>query len=98
VDGGGVFGKIVIGNNVFIGINSIILSNTSIGDNCIVGAGSVVRGKFPENSVLAGNPAQIISKTGIQRMLTKQSPDLLKTKNCTVAQKDRMVKDHFGIK
>lgn len=98
VDGGGVFGKIVIGNNVFIGINSIILSNTSIGDNCIVGAGSVVRGKFPENSVLAGNPAQIVSKTGIQRMLTKQSPDLLKTKNCTVAQKDRIVKDHFGIK
>lgn len=98
VDGGGIFGKITLGNNVFIGINCIILSNTSIGDNCIVGAGSVVRGQFPENSVIAGNPAQIVSKTGVQRMLTKQNPDLLKTRNCTVAQKDKMVKEHFGIK
>ncbi|MGI6312057.1 MAG: acyltransferase [Bacteroidales bacterium] len=98
VDGGGIFGKIVIGNNVFIGINCIILSNTSIGDNCIVGAGSVVRGNFPENSVIAGNPAQIVSKTGIQRMLSRQNPNLLGTKNFTVSQKDKLVKDHFGIK
>ncbi|HEY5124134.1 MAG TPA: capsule biosynthesis protein CapG, partial [Ignavibacteria bacterium] len=33
VEGGGIFGKIVIGNNVFVGINCIILSNTTIGDN-----------------------------------------------------------------
>jgi len=46
---GGVFGKIKIGNNVFIGMNSIILLNTTIGDNCIIGAGSVVRGHFSEN-------------------------------------------------
>ena len=98
VEGGGIFGKIVIGNNVFIGINCILLSNTTIGDNCIVGAGSVVRGYFPENSVIAGNPAQIVSKTGIQRMLSKQNPGLLKTKNFTVYQKDKMVKEHFGIK
>jgi acetyltransferase-like isoleucine patch superfamily enzyme len=98
VDGGGIFGKIVIGNNVFIGINCILLSNTSIGDTCIVGAGSVVRGQFPENSVIAGNPAQIVSKTGIQRMLSKQNPGLLKTRNFTMSQKDKLVRDHFGIK
>ncbi len=98
VDGGGIFGKIVIGNNVFIGINCILLSNTSIGDNSIVGAGSVVRGNFPENSVIAGNPAQIVSKTGIQRMLSKQNPGLLKTRNFTISQKDKLVKEHFGIK
>jgi len=98
VDGGGIFGKIVIGNNVFIGINCIILSNTSIGDNCIVGAGSVVRGNFPENSVIAGNPAQIVSKTGVQRMLSRQNPGLVKTKNLSYSQKDKMVKEHFGLK
>jgi len=38
---------VVIGNNVFIGINSIILMGTELGDNTIVGAGSVVKGKFP---------------------------------------------------
>lgn len=97
VNGGGIFGKIIIGNNVFIGINCIILSNTTLGDNCIVGAGSVVRGQFPENSVIAGNPAQIVSKTGVQRMLSRQNPGLVNTKGCTVQQKDELVKKHFGI-
>jgi len=94
---GGVFGKIVIGNNVFIGINSIILSNTTIGDNCIIGAGSVLRGHFPENSIITGNPAQIVSKTNVQRMLFRQNPGLLMTHNLTVVQKDKLVKEHFGI-
>jgi acetyltransferase-like isoleucine patch superfamily enzyme len=94
---GGVFGKIVIGNNVFVGINCIILSNTTIGDNCIIGAGSVVRGHFPENSIIAGNPAQVISKTNVQKMLFRQNPGLLKTHGLTVAQKDKLVKEHFGI-
>ena len=49
-----------IGNNVFIGMNSIILMGTSIGDNCIVGAGSVCHGKYPDNVVIAGNPARVI--------------------------------------
>lgn len=94
---GGVFGKIVIGNNVFIGINCIILSNTTIGDNCIVGAGSVLRGHFPENSIITGNPAQVVAKTNVQRMLFRQNPGLLKTHNLTVAQKDKLLKEHFGI-
>lgn len=49
-----------IGNNCFIGMNSIILPGTYIGDNCIVGAGSVVSKTFPDNSVIAGNPARQI--------------------------------------
>lgn len=49
-----------IGNNVFIGINSIILMGTTIGDNCIIGAGSVVRGNIPSGTIWAGNPARQI--------------------------------------
>ncbi|MGB8492082.1 MAG: acyltransferase [Bacteroidales bacterium] len=94
---GGIFGKIIIGNNVFIGVNCIILSNTTIGDNCIVGAGSVVRGHFPENSIITGNPAQVISRSNIQKMLFRQNPGLVKTHGCTVPQKDKLVRDHFGI-
>ena len=49
-----------IGNNVFIGANSIILKGTVIGADCVVGAGSVVRGVFPSKVILAGNPAKIV--------------------------------------
>lgn len=49
-----------IGDNVFIGINSIILMGSSIGNNCIIGAGSVVSGKIPDNEVWGGNPAKFI--------------------------------------
>lgn len=55
------FGRIKIGNNVFIGLNSIILLNTEIGDNCIIAAGSVVKGNFEPNSIIAGVPAKRIS-------------------------------------
>lgn len=52
--------KTVIGNNVFIGMNSIILMGSEIGSNVIIGAGSVVSGKIPDNVVVAGNPAKIV--------------------------------------
>ena len=51
---------IIIGDNVFIGTNSIILKGTTIGNNCVVGAGSVVHGNFGDNCVIAGNPAKVI--------------------------------------
>jgi len=94
---GGIFGKIKIGNNVFIGNNSIILLNTTIGDNCIIGAGSVVRGQFPDDSVIVGNPAKVLMKTSVQKMLFNMSPGLVKTNNLTTAQKDSLVKKHFDI-
>jgi acetyltransferase-like isoleucine patch superfamily enzyme len=53
-------GTVIIGNNVFVGVNSIILRNVTIGDNCIIAAGSVVVKDVPSASVVAGNPARII--------------------------------------
>lgn len=54
--------EIVIGNDCFIGCNSIILKGTVLGDGCVVGAGAVVCGRFEANSVIAGNPAKMIRK------------------------------------
>lgn len=50
-----------IGNNVFIGAESIILPGTTICDNCIVwGGGTVIKGQTVPNSIYAGNPAKRI--------------------------------------
>ena len=49
-----------IGENCFIGYGSCVLPGTILGKQCIVGANSVVRGVFPDYSVIAGNPAKLI--------------------------------------
>jgi|TARA_R100000501_G_C2628296_1_gene122499 acetyltransferase-like isoleucine patch superfamily enzyme len=57
-----VFGKIKIGNNVYIGNNSLIMPGVTIGDNVIIGAGAVVTKSFVENKIIAGNPAKVIGE------------------------------------
>lgn len=54
--------EIHIGQDCFIGCNTIILKGTELGDRCVVGAGAVVSGKFEAGSVIAGNPAKVIRK------------------------------------
>jgi acetyltransferase-like isoleucine patch superfamily enzyme len=58
-----VFGRITVGNNVFIGNNSIILPNISIGDNVVIGVSSIVTKNVPDNVVVAGVPARVIRTT-----------------------------------
>lgn len=53
-------GKVTIGDNVFIGRGSIVLPNSSIGRDAIIGAGAVVSGNVPPNSVVVGNPCEIL--------------------------------------
>jgi len=54
-----------IGERCFIGINSIILPGVRIGNDCVVGAGSVVTKDIPSGCIVVGNPARII-KTNIK--------------------------------
>lgn len=54
-----------IGDGCFLGANSIILKGTILGKNCVVGAGSVVTGVFPDNVIIAGNPAKIIKENKV---------------------------------
>ncbi len=54
------YGKVTIGNNCYIGPNSIIAKGVEIGSGSIVGANSYVKHSVPDNSKVAGNPASLI--------------------------------------
>ncbi len=51
----------ILEDGVDVGANVVIIGNITIGKNSIIGAGSVVTKSFPSNSILAGNPAKILS-------------------------------------
>ncbi len=53
-------GKVKIGNNIVFGQNVTILKGVTIGDNCIIGAGSIITHSIPDNSVAVGAPAKVI--------------------------------------
>jgi acetyltransferase-like isoleucine patch superfamily enzyme len=53
-------GDIIVGNDCWIGARAIILSGVTIGDGCIIGAGSVVTRDLPPYSVAAGNPCRVL--------------------------------------
>lgn len=54
------FGKIKIGNNVYIGNGAMIMPGVCIGDNVIIGAGTVVTKSIANNCIVAGNPGKVI--------------------------------------
>ena len=51
---------VIIGDNVWIGGGVIVLPGVTIGDNCVIGAGSVVTRSIPSNSLVVGNPCQVV--------------------------------------
>ncbi len=53
-------GEVIIGNDVWIGANAIILSGVTIGDGAVIGAGSVVTKNVPPYAIFAGVPAKLI--------------------------------------
>lgn len=53
---------IVIGDNVFIGLGTVILPGVEIGKNVLIGSGCIVRGKIPADSIVVGNPAKVIGR------------------------------------
>ncbi len=55
-----IYGDVRIGKRCFIGGRAMILPNVTIGDSCIVAAGSVVTKSVPPNCIVAGNPAKVI--------------------------------------
>lgn len=87
-----IFGKILVGNNVFIGIRTIILPNVKIGDNVIIGAGSIVTNNIESNSVYAGVPARKICS--IEDYITKNIRKVVHTKNMSQKQKEKWLRSN----
>ena len=71
---GWIAGPVAIGPYCFIGPHTLIEPGTTLGRGCIVRAGSVLRGDFPEHSVIAGNPATVVgdARDGDARWLAEQ--------------------------
>jgi len=57
------FGDVVIGDNVFIGVNSVVMPGVSIGSNAIIGALSLVTEDIPAGKVAVGVPAKVVGDT-----------------------------------
>jgi carbonic anhydrase/acetyltransferase-like protein (isoleucine patch superfamily) len=68
------------------------------GDNSIIGAGSVSQGKFPENSVIVGNPAKVVLSMSMQKLFYLQNQHLMTIRNHSLKEKKRIIKAHFNIK
>lgn len=70
-------GEVVIGKYTFVGPHSVIMPDTVIGKGSIVCAYSYVEGKFPDYSVIAGNPAKVIGDTReMDKQYIEMYPDL----------------------
>lgn len=69
--------NVVIGDDVFIGADAIVLPGVHVGNRVVIGAGSVVTKDIPDNSVAVGNPAKVICSLDdyIAKELAKMQPE-----------------------
>lgn len=88
-----IYGKIVVGNNCFIGCRSTILPGVKIGDNVIIGAGSVVNRDIPSNSVAAGVPCKVICS--LEEYKEKHKDDFLYMVNLPYEEKKKFLTKLF---
>lgn len=80
-----LFKKVIIGNNVHIGTNAVIMPGVTIGNNCVIGVGAIVTKNIPDNSVAVGIPARVIEST--EAYFEKHRSDFFFTKSMTQNEK-----------
>jgi acetyltransferase-like isoleucine patch superfamily enzyme len=91
-------GRIEVGNDCFIGENAVLLPGTRLGDGCIVGAGAVVRGDVPVNSLVAGNPARVVGRASLLLKRLEHGGNALDTFGLPEAERRQVIERHFGLK
>lgn len=90
-----LYGKINVGNNVFIGARSIILPNVNIGNNCIIAAGSVVTKDVQDGEIVGGVPARVISN--IEKYENNHKDDLLCIADYSYKDKKNILQNKFKM-
>ena len=88
-----IYGKIKVGNNCFIGWGGTVLPGVTIGDNTIIGAGSIVNRDIPANSVAAGVPCRVICT--LDEYKEKHKDDFLYMVNLPYEEKKKYLLDLF---
>lgn len=84
------FGKVVIGDYVYLGTGTQIMPGVTIGNNVLVAAGSIVTKSVPDNVVVGGNPARIICT--IDEYIKKNEKYNLNSKDMNAVAKKEMLK------
>lgn len=87
---------IVIGNDVYIGNNVLLMPGVTIGNNVVIGAGAVVTKNIPDNSVAVGVPAKVIKST--DEYFEKLQRESLHLGNLKGRQKDKALMEYYGYK
>lgn len=87
------FAPIVIGNNVHIGVNVLIMPGVHIGNNCIVGAGAVVTHDITDGAVAVGVPARRIGN--VDDFYEKHKSRFINTKKMSEGEKKKYILEHL---
>ena len=85
---------IVVGNNVYFGNDVTVLPGVTIGNNVIIGYGSIVTKDIPDNSVAAGVPARVIKS--MDEYFEKIQKESLHLGHLKGEEKDIALRKHFG--
>lgn len=86
---------ITVGNNVYIGEESLILPGVKIGNNVVIGARSVVTKDIPDNSVAAGVPCRVIKTT--EEYLEKIKRESVHLGHLEGKEKDRALREYYDM-
>jgi acetyltransferase-like isoleucine patch superfamily enzyme len=90
-----VVAPIVVGNNVFVATNALLMPGVTIGDNCVVAAGAVVTRDIPSGHVAAGVPARCIKTLEEYWQKVSTSPNAFHLRSRPLEEKRRLWVEHF---
>lgn len=91
------FGTIKVGDGTFIGEDCLIMPNTSIGAGCIIGAGALVRGAIPANSLVVGNPGKVVGRASLLIEMLREGKDGMDTLSMDYDTRRQLLLRHFGL-